>query len=212
MNDCVVVFGREPVPGRVKNRLARGIGSEAAAKVYALVLNHTLDVVIESELPFVFSLAEEASASWRQQSDCPQEIQVAGDLGDRMAATFDRRFLEGVDRVVLLGSDCAWVTAAHIDSAIAGLADSEVVLGPANDGGYWLVAQRAPGADLFAGIPWSSPETLHRTRERLAALGSPWTELEQLDDIDTASDLDVILSDSRTPATLREQIIQTLDR
>jgi len=211
MKESVVVFGREPIAGKVKSRLSRGLGPEVAARVYAAVLDHTLRVATGCGVPFVLSLAEEPSESWKQRHDFSHEIQVSGDLGERMAATFDLRFREEARRVVLLGSDCPWVTAAHIHSALAGLEESEVVLGPAIDGGYWLVAQRTPGLDLFSGVPWSSPDTLDRTRERLAVLGVSWTELEQLQDIDTASDLELVLNDPRTPEALREQIVRTFN-
>jgi rSAM/selenodomain-associated transferase 1 len=212
MKASVVVFAREPVAGEVKGRLSRGLGDEAAARVYAAVLEHTLDIVAGCGLPSVLSLAARPSERWKQPRHFSLEIQASGDLGDRMAAAFDRRFREGALRVVLLGSDCPWVTAAHVHAAIGGLEESEVVIGPARDGGYWLVAQRAPGLDLFQGIPWSSHETLDRTRERLAALSAAWTELEELLDIDTASDLEVILNDPRTPEELRNQLVRTLKR
>jgi rSAM/selenodomain-associated transferase 1 len=212
MTTRVVVFGREPVVGKVKRRLARGLGADAAARIYAAVLDHTLNSVAGCGVPCFLSLAEKPSERWKIPDGFSLEIQVSGELGDRMAATFDQRFREGTRRVVLLGSDCPWVTAAHIHAAIAALKDSEVVIGPATDGGYWLVAQRAPGFDLFSGVPWSSPGTLDRTRNRLAAIGATWTEIEELRDIDTASDLEAVLNDPRTPEGLRNQFVRTLKR
>ena len=211
MTTSVVVFGREPVVGKVKRRLARGLGADAAARIYAAVLDHTLHTVSGCGVPCFLSLAEVPSEKWKKPDGFSLEIQVSGDLGDRMAATFARRFREGARRVVLLGSDCPWVVATHVHAAIAFLEDSEVVIGPATDGGYWLVAQRAPGVDLFTGVPWSSPGTLDRTRKRLAALGVAWTEIEELRDIDTASDLEAVLNDPRTPEGLRNQFVKMLN-
>lgn len=203
MSGCVVVFGREPIPGRVKTRLAADLGADAAARVYAVLLDHALEAAAGSGLRVLLSLAERPSVGWVRGLELPLEIQRPGDLGERMADAFARRFVEGEERVVVVGSDCPAITSAHLRQAVSALDEADAVLGPAADGGYFLVAQRAPGADLFAGIPWSDPETLVATRDRLTALGTAWTELEELSDIDTESDLKALLSD---PATARSLV------
>lgn len=203
MKACVVVFAREPVPSQVKGRLAEDIGAEAAARVYAVTLQHTLEVAGNSGARVVLSLADVPSARWLRDIDAVLEIQRGDDLGDRMDDTFSRRFAEGEARVILVGSDCPWFSATHVARAAAKLGGAEVVLGPAADGGYWLVAQRPPGLAMFARIPWSRPTTLERTRSRIKALGGTWFELEELVDIDTGEDLELVLADPRTPERLR---------
>jgi rSAM/selenodomain-associated transferase 1 len=207
MRACLVIFGREPVPGQVKSRLASDIGAEAAAQVYAATLAHTLDVARSSGTRVVLSLADVPSGEWVRSLDVFVEIQRGDDLGDRMNDAFARRFSEGETRVVMVGSDCPWLTATHVARASAKLGGAHAVLGPATDGGYWLLAQRPPGLALFARIPWSSPDTLHQTRRRIAALGGTWFELEELVDIDTGADLDLVLADERTPEPLRRQLL-----
>jgi len=209
---CLVVFGREPIPGEVKSRLATGIGPEAAARVYATVLEHTLETAQNSGARVVLSLAEEPSGSWARNLVVPVEVQRGGDLGDRMDDAFARRFSQGEQRVVIVGSDCPWFRATHIAKASAELGGVDSVLGPATDGGYWLVAQRPPGLAMFARIPWSSPETLARTRKRISALGGTWSELEELVDIDTVEDLELVVADPRTPEILRHQLLRSLGR
>ncbi len=140
------------------------------------------------------------------------EVQRGDDLGERMDDAFAHRFAEGEERVVIIGSDCGWLSADHIAEASAALDGSDVVLGPATDGGYWLVAQRPPGLAMFERIPWSSPETLERTRKRISALGGTWSELEELVDIDTVEDLDLVLDHPRTPGTLRHRLLSALGR
>ena len=206
MKTCVVVFGREPIPGVGKSRLAAGIGAEAAARIYAAVLENTLDVATKSGARVVLSLAEVPSGLWDRNLDVAVEVQRGKDLGDRMDDTFARRLAEGEKRVVIVGSDCPWFTATHVAKASAKLGGVDAVLGPASDGGYWLVAQRPPGLAMFARIPWSSPETLAKTRERIKALGGTWSELEELVDIDTVDDLELVLADPRTPEALREKL------
>ena len=211
MKSCVVVFGREPIPGEVKSRLAAGIGAEAAARVYAAILEHTLEVARNSGARVVLSLAEVPSGSWARDVDAVVEIQRGNDLGDRMDDAFARRFAEGEGRVVMVGSDCPWFTATHVAKASAKLGGADAVLGPAADGGYWLVAQRPPGLAMFARIPWSSPETLEETRKRISALGGTWYELEELVDIDTLEDLELVLDDPRTPEPLSEKLRAALE-
>lgn len=212
MKSCVVVFGREPIPGEVKSRLAAGIGAEAAARVYAAILEHTLEVARNSGARVVLSLAEVPSGSWARDVGAVVEIQRGKDLGDRMDDAFVRRFAEGEGRVVMVGSDCPWFTATHVAIASAKLGGADAVLGPAADGGYWLVAQRPPGLAMFARIPWSSPETLEETRKRISALGGTWFELEELVDIDTVEDLELVLDDPRTPEPLLKKLRAAVDR
>lgn len=211
MKTCVVVFGREPIPGEGKSRLAAGIGAEAAARIYAAVLENTLDVATSCGARIVLSLAEAPSGSWARKLDVAVEVQQGSDLGDRMDDAFARRFAEGERRVVVIGSDCPWFTATHVAKASAKLGCADAVLGPASDGGYWLVAQRPPGLAMFARIPWSSPETLGKTRERIKSLGGTWSELEELVDIDTVDDLELVLTDPRTPEPLRQRLRSALD-
>ena len=209
---CVVVFGREPEPGRSKTRLAVGVGGAAAARIYTVTLANTLDVAFASGARVILSLASVPSGSWVRDFDVYLELQPPGDLGDRMADAFARRFAEGEDRVMIVGSDCPYLTPEHLRGAAVGLDDADVVLGPAADGGYWLVAQRAPGVDLFSNIPWSSHNTLSRTQVRLDALGSSWSLLEELADIDTAEDFEAAIEDPRTPGELARRLLVALNR
>jgi rSAM/selenodomain-associated transferase 1 len=203
---CVVVFGREPAAGRVKTRLAAGIGGWAAARVYAVTLDYTLAVTLGSGARVVLSLAGPPSGAWAREIDVQIELQTKGDLGDRMAAAFRRRFAEGETRVMIVGSDCPWMTAEDLRSAAAALDEMDVVLGPAVDGGYWLVGQRPPGVDLFTNIPWSSHNTLEKTRRRLAEIDASWIETEELRDIDTREDLAAALDDPSLPEDLRRRL------
>lgn len=189
MSAEIVVFGREPAPGRVKTRLARAIGAEAAAAVYAVLLRHTLDEALGTGLPVTLALADAPSAAYRAPRGVQLVAQVPGDLGQRMAAAFADRFAAGAATVVLVGSDVPRLAGHHLHEAVTACSDVPVVLGPSLDGGYWLVAQLAPGLDLFSGVPWSVPGTLEATRAVLRRLGVAWRELELLDDLDTTADL-----------------------
>lgn len=207
---CVVVFGREPVPGRAKTRLAATIGERAAARVYGVMLEHTVRTATAAARRPVLSLAEPASPGWSPPLPVEVEVQAAGNLGTRLHDAFRRRFADGEERVVVVGSDCPGITAGQLETAISALDTAPLVLAPAADGGYWLVAQRPPGVDLFSGVPWSTPDTLEATRRRLVDLGVAWRELVELRDVDTAGDLEAALRDPATPPELAARLAACL--
>jgi len=154
----------------------------------------------------MISLADEPTVGWAAGLRIPVEVQGRGDLGARMGKCFERRFSRGFERVVVIGSDNARILAEHILAAFDALEEDPVVLGPAEDGGYWLVGQRSPGVDLFTEVPWSSPNTLEATRQRLRILEIGWREIETLPDIDTVEDLRDAINDPRVPEDLRRKL------
>ncbi len=184
-----MVFGREPQAGRVKTRLARGIGDQAAAAVYGELLADTLWAARATNEEVILSLADAPTGDWRAPDGAAIEVQSGEDLGLRLDNSFTRRFGDGYDRVVIIGSDCPALGPHHIVEAFERLADFPVVLGPAADGGYWLIGQRDPGQLDLSGIPWSSPTTLAATRQRLRDLEIPCHELSVMRDIDDPDDL-----------------------
>jgi glycosyltransferase A (GT-A) superfamily protein (DUF2064 family) len=129
-----------------------------------------------------------------------------------MADAFARRFAAGAEKVVLVGSDVPGLASRHLAAAFDLLEETGVVLGPAADGGYWLVGQRAPGRDLFSCVQWSSERTLEMTRRRLEERGVGWEEVETLRDLDTVEDLRVILETEGLDPGLRDELRGFLGR
>lgn len=203
----VVVFGRVPQAGRVKTRLARVIGDAAATEVYAALLANTLAEAAATATTLFF-LAESPPQGWVPPAGIAWEVQREGDLGQRMRDAFARRFAAGAREVLLVGSDSPAIDRVHLAAAFAALQRAPVVLGPAADGGYWLVGQCRPGVDLFSDVPWSSTETLERTYERLDLLGVEAVEVAALRDLDEASDLLPCARHPGVPPDLR----RTLER
>jgi rSAM/selenodomain-associated transferase 1 len=115
--------------------------------------------------------------------------QRGGDLGEKMAAAFEEAFASGARRAVLIGSDVPWVTRETVVEAFRSLEDHDLVLGPARDGGYYLVALERQRPELFEGIAWSTPSVLASTVERAGILGLTVRLLDPLRDIDTLQDL-----------------------
>lgn len=210
MSRRLVVYAREPIAGRVKSRLAAAIGADHAAAVYELLLEHAVEVARRSGVEWTVSFAEPPSAHWVERLEGRVEVQQAAGLGGRLLDTFTRHFEQGALEVVVVGSDCPALRPLEVRRAFHALARHAVVLGPARDGGYWLVGQRGPPLDLFSGVPWSSSETLAATRRRLTALGTSWEEVATMADVDTEADLSVALKDTEVASRLRHRLVRVL--
>jgi hypothetical protein len=140
--------------------------------------------------------------------------QSKGDLGGRMAATFHRSFREGMEKVVIVGTDCPGLSEGFAKQAFAGLDQNEVALGPAKDGGYYLIGLRRPAEELFRGVPWGTGGVLAKTREIARSLDLRVFLLEQLEDIDRPEDLPVwkrFAATSCLPSPLISIIVPTLN-
>jgi hypothetical protein len=138
------------------------------------------------------SPTDELPADWRSSVDDAWE-QPEADLGTRIRAGFERGFSVGAGRVLAIGTDCLDMTPELLRSAAEALDETPAVIGPATDGGYWLIGLSrgaAPAlASIFSAIRWSSPETLADQRERLLAAGLEPATLPTLADLDTEEDL-----------------------
>jgi rSAM/selenodomain-associated transferase 1 len=186
----LIVFLKAPRPGSVKTRLARALGAEAACDAYrrlVTVLLNQLAAVQGLELCYSPDDALAEIKPWLREGwrSAPQGD---GNLGDRLGAAFDRAFREGALRVVIIGSDCPTVTPADIHAAWDGLRSHDVVLGPASDGGYWLLGLRRPQPSLFRDIPWGDATVLQRTLEHVSQSGLSVALLREQRDIDTVED------------------------
>jgi hypothetical protein len=211
MRTCVIVFGREPIAGQVKRRLASTLSEGATLAVYRALLDHALGAALASGLPVTLSLAAPLVSQWRPPAGVDLAFQPQGDLGQRMAGAFAERFEAGFDGAVLFGTDIPGCGPAQLVAAARRLDHRQVVIGPARDGGYYLVGLRRPGVAIFDDIPWSSPDTMAATRARLARLGVLHDELETLTDLDSEADLRSAVSDPGLPAGLCAVLATALD-
>lgn len=186
----LIVFVKSPRPGFVKTRIAGVLGAEAAAAIYRTLVERVLANLAglrEVELRFAPDDARAEIERWLRGGwrACPQG---EGDLGARLQRAFAGAFAAGARRVVVIGSDCPEVGADDIREAWQALASVDVVLGPARDGGYWLIGLAQPQPRLFADMPWSTAEVFRQTVERARALGLRVAPLRRLADVDTAAD------------------------
>lgn len=191
----LLVFAREPVLGRVKTRLAAGIGAAAALAVYRELLALTAAAVAAAQVPATVWLAEapaggDPARPRPEWPGLPWRVQpVAGSLGARMAQAFGEAFAAGAGRVVVIGTDCPGLSAALLRQAFDQLLRHELVVGPADDGGYYLLGMNKLEAALFANKAWSTATVLPDTLADAARLGLRVAQLPALHDVDSAQDL-----------------------
>ena len=183
---AVIVFAKEPVKGQVKTRLGGEIGHDTAVDVYYQLLACT-DGATKPFQRYIFYRGNaeripffRGAVAWVEQSE--------GDLGQRMVAAFEHLFELGSEKVVIIGSDCPLLKADIIEQAFLSLDAHDFCLGPALDGGYYLLGMKERHPELFAGIPWSTDQVARLTMEKMGE-GSYFL-LPELRDLDRVEDLD----------------------
>jgi rSAM/selenodomain-associated transferase 1 len=190
---ALIVFLKHPEPGAVKTRLVPTLGAEVAAAVYRALAEEVLRATVprrgEYETLVFFDPpgAGEAIRAWLP--GLRLFAQSAGDLGSRMTAAFARAFERGARRVAIIGTDTPTVTRETVAGALAALDEAELVVGPAEDGGYYLLALGEPHPELFQNVAWSTPAVLEETLARAATAGLRVRELDRCRDVDTLEDL-----------------------
>lgn len=214
----LVVFAKRPLAGYAKTRLGDDLGDEPAAGVYARLLYAYLGDLVRADFPntaIELAVAEAEDAPYFEDA-FPEFIvrpQISGDLGARLAHSFELAFAEGATSVIITGSDIPDLTASIVHRAFDALrmpTDSGAlpgVIGPAVDGGYYLIGMQAPGADLFTDITWSTAQVLTETLARAARFNVHLVQISALMDIDTLADYEdwrATLRSRRQQATLTE--------
>ncbi len=202
----IIVFAKAPEHGKVKTRLAAGIGADAALAVYRQLLEQTVTTVAASRLapvelhiagdpqhPFVQLLARRAGAT--------VVAQRGNDLGERMYYALDTVLQQG-ESALLIGTDCPVMDETYLEHALQHLAgETEMVIGPSEDGGYVLIGATRAEAQIFDNIHWSSDRVMQQTRDALHHTGIRYSELEVLWDVDHPDDYRRWQQASCTPAT-----------
>jgi rSAM/selenodomain-associated transferase 1 len=200
MTSALCVFAKDPVPGRVKTRLAPVLGAESAALLARAFLLDTLDRLhpFPGDLWLAYSPAGATEAFQELLLECDAAPfltpQPEGDLGDRLEGVLCRLRERGYQRVLLLGADSPTLPWASLMALHDGLVENDFTLGPADDGGFWGLGARGsgPSADwqsgLLDGVPWSGPDTLAETKRHLEAGGSlglapAWYDVDEPGDL-----------------------------
>lgn len=185
------LFAKQPLPGRVKTRLASVTTDTWAASVAEAFLRDMIERLSTIGGRRILAFAPVCAEPYFRDLVRDRFALVSqgdGDLGQRMAAFISARLREGAEKVVLLGTDSPTVPLGFIEQAFQELEQADVVLGPATDGGYYLIGCSRRLPPLFEGITWSSAFVLGETISRLAdpswrlALLPPWYDIDTLDD------------------------------
>jgi rSAM/selenodomain-associated transferase 2/rSAM/selenodomain-associated transferase 1 len=193
--EALVLFARFPEPGKVKTRLIPSLGAESAAREHRLMVEHALTQArIWRELsPGRVYLAGDVGkrSHWRAWlgKDFIFLAQAGRDLGEKMAQAAARAFQGGARRVVVIGSDCPGLKPSHLQKAFKALETHDLVLGPAADGGYYLLGLRSPAGNLFAQVDWGTHRVFSQTQQNARAQHWSVAKLETLSDVDTPQDL-----------------------
>jgi rSAM/selenodomain-associated transferase 1 len=213
VDSALLVFVRAPELGRVKTRLAAELGAPLALAVHRYLGSRIADEVrrLQHHRVIVYYTGSDGAASvgaWLGD-EFPLRPQVDGNLGERMSAAIGATLADGVSRVVIVGTDCPSLDSAAIETAFRALDSADVVLGPAADGGYYLIGMCRLYPSLFENVPWSSPETLRVTLEGARELGLSVAMLEERRDVDTADDWRDWLARQAAPRSQPRSAIET---
>jgi rSAM/selenodomain-associated transferase 1 len=184
----IAIMAKAPIPGLTKTRLIPSIGAHAAAVLQERLTERTVTTALAADIgPVTLWCAPDPShVSFRDmvaRYRIKLKRQPGGDLGQRMLAAMT------AGPTLVIGSDCPALGTEHLRAAAQALLDAEVVLIPAEDGGYVLIGARAAHPKLFSGIAWGTTTVLAETRARIATLSLKSVELEPLWDLDTEADL-----------------------
>ncbi len=195
--ECLIIFSRYPEPGKTKTRLIPVLGAEGAATLQRQMTEHKLADVRKLQAFYPISVEvhfaggdEQLMQSWLG-SNLIYKRQCEGVIGCRMAAAFQASFNAGTNSVVLIGSDCPDLNAQLMAQAFQALRQHDLVLGPAQDGGYYLIGLHRLIPELFTGITWSTAEVLQQTVSIAHRLGLAVAYLPLLSDVDRPEDLSV---------------------
>lgn len=188
--EAIIVFLKYPELGRSKTRLAVTVGNNNALKIYKALLTHT-NLITKNLKPDKYLFYDKFSENKMPWGDDIYftAYQKESDLGGRMEDAFQQLFAKGYQRVIIIGSDCYELSQTIIEDALEALKKQEVVVGPAKDGGYYLLGLNKMIPQLFTNVAWSTEEVFQTTVDTLKKLGLTYATAPTLSDIDTFEDL-----------------------
>lgn len=187
---ALVIFVRNPISGQVKTRLAKDIGDERALEIYQQLLQHTLEITRSlSFRKFIYYADEVSDYDLWSVPGYTKRKQNGNDLGERMLNSFKELFDQGFTQIIIIGSDCLQLKMETLEEALALLESNNAVIGPARDGGYYLLGLTKFYPELFINKPWSTDKVFAKTIEDFIDFGISYAFLEELSDIDTVADL-----------------------
>lgn len=189
MKKAIIIFQKNAQLGKVKTRLAKDVGDEKALEIYQFLTDYTHNYLKEipvDKFLYYADFVEDQTVFPPNYYKC---VQRGADLGERMFHAFHEVFKKGFRFVVIIGTDCYEINKSHIEQAFKALEKVDFVIGPADDGGYYLLGSSFLERAVFKDINWSTEEVFTKTIRNFDELEISYFVLTQLSDIDTVDDL-----------------------
>ena len=188
---ALIIFIKNPVPGKAKTRLAEWMGEEEALAIYRDLLVHTRKITdhLNCSKFLYYSDYMDDNDEWDNETYLKRLQLQTDNLGQRMQDAFTAVFTEGFGKVVIIGSDSMELTEQLIREAFIILDGQDMVIGPAKDGGYYLLGMKKMHPDLFLNKKWSSPTVFKDTLDNIHRLKITYKQLPVLSDVDRPEDI-----------------------
>ncbi|MDZ7658770.1 TIGR04282 family arsenosugar biosynthesis glycosyltransferase [Fodinibius sp.] len=189
-NSVLIVFIKNPEKGKVKTRLAKTMGNQKALQVYQKLLRITKSITDQLDVSkqIWYSRFIDEDDIW-SDGNYDKYLQKGDNLGLRMRYAFKKAFADGYQKVVIIGSDCSALNPEFIEESFKALENNQAVIGPANDGGYYLLGMLAFYPSLFENKAWSTSSVFEETIRQFKEMNISYKQLPMLNDIDTEEDL-----------------------
>lgn len=185
----LIIFAKNPTLGNVKTRLANTVGNEKALAIYHLLLTHSIEVTSTLLMDKVVYYSDfiDTEDKW-DNAIYKKDIQKGAGLGERMQNAFDKGFKDGYEHICIIGTDNLEINTEIIENGFESLNTYDITIGPAHDGGYYLLGMKKLHKDLFENKTWSTSSVFNTTITDLKKLNLSYTLLPILNDIDTEED------------------------
>lgn len=187
--NALIIFARKPEAGKVKTRLAKTIGNEKTLQIYIKLLQHTRAVVKQMPCDSFVFLTEPTNDNFWEGFFCEQ--QQGDTLGDKMKNAFEMLFHNGYEQCIIIGSDCPSLEKEIVEEAFLCLLENDVTIGPAKDGGYYLLGMKKLINPLFQNKDWSTENVFTQTMEDIETLQLTYKLLPILNDVDEEKDVPI---------------------
>lgn len=187
-NSALIVFIKNPRLGKVKTRLARTLGKKKALQIYQALLSHTrlVSLGVDINRHLYYSHFIDHNDNWSSEN-FDKQLQLGNDLGIRMSNAFQEILIQH-DKAIIIGSDCASLSPEIIKNAFELLDENDFVVGPALDGGYYLLGMNHFHPEVFQDIEWSTSSVFDLTIQKIKCLNKTYALAPKLSDIDTEAD------------------------
>lgn len=183
----LIIFTRNPELGKVKTRLAKSVGDEKALEIYKFLLQRTKEITLQIDCDKTVFYSQEIAQNDIWSDEFSKELQTGDDLGEKMQNAFKSAFAKGYEKAVVIGSDLYDLEPHHISEAFEKLNSSNAVIGPAQDGGYYLLGLKEVYPSIFQNKEWGTSTVRKDTLNDLEKVSVHL--LEELNDVDVIDDI-----------------------